>query len=54
MSEKKSGQAAAAQTEQVAPPPAKKVAVVVHTDNSKNGHLAARRLARAKAKQEQK
>ena len=30
----------------------KKTANVVKTDNSKNGHLAARRLARAKAHQE--
>lgn len=30
----------------------KKTAKVVKTDNSKNGHLAARRAARAKAHQE--
>lgn len=54
MSEKKSGPAqTAAPTDTAAPtekPATKKAVVIVHTDNSKNGHMAARRLARAKAK----
>lgn len=61
MSTKKSAPAEFAQadaTTDTAPQPdakpAKKAVVIVHTDNSKNGHLAARRLARAKAQQEQK
>lgn len=41
---------AAAETTATTEP--KETAKVVKTDNSKNGHLAARRLARAKAHQE--
>lgn len=33
-----------------APAPAKKAAKVIHTDNSRNGALAARRAARAATK----
>lgn len=43
---------AAATTEPRVTTEPKKPAKVVKTDNSNNGHLAARRLARAKAHQE--
>ncbi|MBZ9610807.1 hypothetical protein [Rheinheimera maricola] len=43
---------AAAVTETRVTTEPKKTAPVVKTDNSKNGHLAARRAARAKAHQE--
>lgn len=39
-----------AATDTAQQPTAKKADKVVHTDNSKNGYLAARRAARAKAK----
>lgn len=48
MSEKKPAQQVAAPTEAAAKQPEKQV--VVHTDNSKNGYLEARRAARVSAK----
>lgn len=50
MSEKKPAQQVAAPTEATAQPAAKNAPVVVHTDNSKNGYLDARRVARVSAK----
>lgn len=49
MSEKKPAQQSAAPTEATAQPAAKNAPVVVHTDNSKNGYLEARRAARSNA-----